>query len=277
MSGSCTCPAWIGKTDGPCLALHADPEPDPVEQATPADVRLKTGKKHGEKRPRSSLSQPTRRTAAFPANYVPKKTARRHRSKYLRRSIVAGYLRKVLLGLTPIQVDFDLAVAFFLQETAHLKLGAIPKSVNAVVADFSLLEPCTGRQDDIYECALEIQAAVEFYKLHPDTEKPFALRFPTLKKLHLLTIQRAKNPVLVGKDEAVILIDKKERVLALGIPPKVPPTLLSLPTDETKDEDLTPEEKEGAQEREEEDREKLGGEVRPLSLFCQCLNPQFSV
>lgn len=55
--------------------------------------------------------------------------------------MIAAYLHKVFEHVTPIVVDFDLAVTFFLQETSHLKLGAIPKSIDAILADFSLLAP----------------------------------------------------------------------------------------------------------------------------------------
>lgn len=185
---------------------------------------------------------PSRRTATLPPRFKPKTAARHHRSKYLRRRMVADYLRKVFRDVKPIQVDFDLAVAFFLQETSHLKLGRITKAVQKILKEFSLLGPCTGRQENLYFCAKEIRDDLDAYKANPSGPKPFALRVPTLKALHRLGKAREANPTLVGRDEAVILVDLKERTLAVGVPPKVAPTT--------------------SLEGEVENRDRLGGEVR---------------
>lgn len=167
---------------------------------------------------------PSRKTSLFPEKYRPLVAAHRHRSKYLRRSMVAAYLRKVFADAEVLKCDFDLAVAFFLQETRHLKLGPIPRSVKAVLDDFTILAPCTGQQDNILKCALEIHEAVLAYQANPGSEKPFALRFPTLKHLHNLAIERSRNAKVVGKDHAGILVDLHDRLLAVGVPPKVHPT-----------------------------------------------------
>jgi hypothetical protein len=50
---------------------------------------------------------------------------------------------------------------------------------------------------------------------------PFALRYPNLVSLNELAIQRSISPEVVGKDEAVVLIDLAGRVAAVGVPPKV--------------------------------------------------------
>lgn len=182
-----------------------------------------------------------------------------------------------------LKCDFDLAVAFFLQETKHLKLGPIPRSVRAILADFELLAPCTGRQDNILECAIEIDKAVQAYEANPASEKPFALRFPTLNHLHKLAIERSVKSKVVGKDKACILVDLQQRFLAIGVPPKVHPTK-GAPVATPAQPDLTglsgdppPEPDDpGAQEEEE----RLSGEVSPTVLqsysqgdpnLCSCL------
>lgn len=199
-----------------------DSPPTKNKSGSKKATKLDTGGKQG--RPKSTLSRQPR-TAEFPAHFKPKIAGHRHRSSYLRRSMVAAYLRKVFAEVKPMVVDFDLAVLFFLQETKHLKLGAIPRSVDAVLADFTILKPCNGRQDHIYTCALEIRKSIDAYIANPTFEKPFALRFPTLSSLDKLALMRSKNLVVVGKDEGVILIDLKGRVLVVGVPPRVKPTL----------------------------------------------------
>lgn len=155
-----------------------------------------------------------------PHHLKPDIPAHKFRSTYCRRSQVADYLHRVLKPIAPIKVDFDLAVAYFLQQTNHLKLGNIPASVNKIFDDFSILAPLTGRQDNLAYCARYIKRTIDVYSSDPKGIRPFALRYPNLRALNQLAIDRSVMPKIIGKDEAVILLDLADRPLAIGIPPK---------------------------------------------------------
>ncbi|KAH9811634.1 hypothetical protein DFH28DRAFT_1179180 [Melampsora americana] len=136
-------------------------------------------------------------------------------------SQVADYLNGIFQTADVIPVDFDLAVAYFLQQTDHLKLGNIPASVEKIAADYSILEPLTGRQGALKYCTHYIQTILSDYAAKPDGPCPFALRYPSLERLNLLAIERTKNPQIVGQDKAVVFVDVAKRVVAVGIPPKI--------------------------------------------------------
>lgn len=161
-----------------------------------------------------------RRIHFIPENLTPETTARQFRSIYRRRSQVADYLRRVLKAVVPIKVDFDLAVAYFLQQTNHLALGDIPNSVNTIISEFSLLAPQTGRQENLAACARYIKNSLDSYASKPEGTLPFALRYPNLRALNQLAIDRSASPEIIGKEEAVVLVDLANRPLAIGIPPK---------------------------------------------------------
>lgn len=171
-------------------------------------------------KPKAGAVKASRRTAYLSPDLLPKIEAHRFRSNYRRRCVIADFLRKSFEGIVPIVVDFDLAVAFFLQETHHLNLGAIPKSIDAVLEDFNKLRPLTARQHHIYICAREIRDSIDAYLTDKTSPKPFALRCRTLKALHKLAVERSENPVIVGEFEAVILVDLVGRTLIIGLPPK---------------------------------------------------------
>ncbi|EGG06444.1 uncharacterized protein MELLADRAFT_63427 [Melampsora larici-populina 98AG31] len=141
---------------------------------------------------------------------------------YCRRSQVAHHLHRVFTApsATQIRVDFDLAVAFFLQHTKHLNLGDIPFSIEKVLADFSILDPLTGRQANLRYCTVYIKHTLDAHAADPQSSKPFALRYPNLTSLNNLAIERSVAPKIVGKDGAVILLDVAGRVVAIGVPPK---------------------------------------------------------
>ncbi|EGF97528.1 uncharacterized protein MELLADRAFT_114265 [Melampsora larici-populina 98AG31] len=195
-----TMPSSNPKPSPPCKKVNA-PSPKPSK-----------GKRPGKK--------PKPRTHEIPQHLRPDIPAHTFRSKNRRRSIVAHYLHGVFENARVIHADFDMAVAFFLQQVHHLNLGDIPISVNTVLADFSVLEPLNGRQDSILLCAHHIRRTLDEYAACPRGPKPFALRFPNLTSLNQLAIERSISPEVVGKDEAVVLIDLAGRVAAVGIPPK---------------------------------------------------------
>lgn len=151
---------------------------------------------------------------------IPDIAAHQFPSEYRRQCQVADYLHRCFKNATPISVDFDLAVAYFLQQTNHLKLGNIPGSINLVLKDFSILPPLTGRQKCLFDCARYIKTTLDEHDKNPELPKPFALRYPNLEELNNLAIERSSSPIVVGKDEAIILLDLANRVLAVSVPPK---------------------------------------------------------
>ncbi|EGF97247.1 uncharacterized protein MELLADRAFT_70117 [Melampsora larici-populina 98AG31] len=190
------------------------PKPSPpCKKVNPARLKPSKAKRPGKK--------PKPRTHEIPNHLRPDIPAHQFRSKYRRRSMVAHYLHSVFEKARLIHVDFDMAVAYFLQQVHHLDLGDIPLSVNAVLDDFSILDPLNGRQDSILLCANHIKRTLDEYAACPAGLKPFALRFPNLTSLNNLAIERSISPEVVGKDEAIVLIDLAGRVAAVGIPPKV--------------------------------------------------------
>jgi hypothetical protein len=142
---------------------------------------------------------------------------------YRRRAQVAEYLNRVFKhkDCQVIHVDFDLAVAYFLQHTNHLKLGDIPISINKVLDDFSILEPLTGRQDSLLECAHHIHQTLVHHASSPGPTEPFALRYPNLGALNKLAIERTISPTIVGQKNAVVFVDLAGRVVAVSVPPKI--------------------------------------------------------
>lgn len=116
-------------------------------------------------------------------------------------------------------IDYDLAVAYFLEETDHLHIGPVPQSVNRILNDFEALRPLTGRQHDLRQCALHIKQTLVQYEVQPGYPKPFALRFPTLKSLKLLTSLRSQSLRPIDSQRAVILVDLAGRLLAILLPP----------------------------------------------------------
>lgn len=178
----------------------------------------KVKKRVRERKKRSSKN--SRRTSYISAELRPDIAAHHFRSTTTRRRVVAAYLAKCFSDVTPIIVDFDLAVCFFLQETAHLHIGPIPHSVNVILADFQKLGPLSGRQDHLYICAIEIHNSVSTYHNDTSTPKPFGLRYPTLNALYKLARDCLKDLSVVGEDKAVVLVDLVGRPLAVGVPPK---------------------------------------------------------
>lgn len=120
------------------------------------------------------------------------------------------------------KIDYDLAVASFLQETHHLNLPEIPISVDRVLLDFTILRPLTMTQEQLRDCAAHIRNIIDKYLENPDPDfEPFALRYPTLDALMAMASQRAACPRPLPSGVAVLLLDESNRMLALGIPPKV--------------------------------------------------------
>lgn len=118
------------------------------------------------------------------------------------------------------QIDYDIAVASFLQETHHLEMPQIPASVDLVLADFATLRPLTMTQEQLRVCAAHIRNTIDRY-LEFGGSKPFALRYPTLAALMALASERAACPTPLPSGVAVLLLDESKRMLALGVPPKV--------------------------------------------------------
>lgn len=154
-------------------------------------------------------------------------------SDEVRTRVVLNYLRQCLRAedIHIETIDYDLAVASFLQETAHLTLGPIPKSVDRVLSDFALLEPLTPSQEQLRTCASHIRDTIDNYLKSPRSATlPFALRYRTLPALKAMASRRAACPRPLPSGVAVLLRDEGGRMLALGIPPKtykVEPLFLS--------------------------------------------------
>ncbi|KAH9823457.1 hypothetical protein DFH28DRAFT_880350 [Melampsora americana] len=115
-----------------------------------------------------------------------------------RRSQVADFLHRTFRSpkVSQITVDFDLAVAYFLQHTHHLNLGDIPQSVEKVDADFSILPPLTGRQEALRQCTQHIKQTLARHAVHPGVQEPFALRYRNLDALNSLAVERTFSPTL---------------------------------------------------------------------------------
>lgn len=85
------------------------------------------------------------------------------------------YLRQTLCGIEPKVIDYNLGVAYFLEETNHLHLGPIPQSVDHILNNFDMLRPLTGRQNALHQCALHIKSTIAHHAGSAGDVKPFAL------------------------------------------------------------------------------------------------------
>ncbi|KAH9817742.1 hypothetical protein DFH28DRAFT_889483, partial [Melampsora americana] len=160
------------------------------------------------------------RTHKVPIHLRPDIPAHHFQSVYRRRTQVAEYLHRHFENPRIINVDFDLASAYFLQHTHHLNLGDIPFSIDKVFEDFSILEPLTGMQDALLTCVHHIKSTLDVHAANPESPLPFALQYPNLESLNNLAINRSVNPQIVGKGEAVVFVDLAGRVVAVSAQPK---------------------------------------------------------
>ncbi|EGF97736.1 uncharacterized protein MELLADRAFT_114115 [Melampsora larici-populina 98AG31] len=117
-------------------------------------------------------------------------------------------------------IDYDIAVAYFLEETDHLPIGCIPQSIDRILSDFETLPSITGRQDDLRTCALYIKSTILLYNENPGPIQPFALRYPTLKSLKKLISERSECLRPLPSNKAVVLVALAGRMLAMNLPPK---------------------------------------------------------
>ncbi|KAH9806921.1 hypothetical protein DFH28DRAFT_1090440 [Melampsora americana] len=167
-----------------------------------------------------SQAIPTKRTTHFPEQFKPEKPAHQFKNRYMINSRANQYVRQMLFEVKPQVVDFHLAVANFLFETSHLVLPDIPQSVEIVLKDFDILFPLVSCNHDILTCAHHIQTTINKYLASPSTTpKPFALRFPNIKALKNLIVERSKTPRALDSDKAIVLVDVVGRFLAMGLPP----------------------------------------------------------
>ncbi|EGG10349.1 uncharacterized protein MELLADRAFT_60536 [Melampsora larici-populina 98AG31] len=144
------------------------------------------------------------------------------------------YVRKSFRDSLVVTVDYDLAVARFLQETSHLPLGDIPQSVEFVLTQSRNEGQSTSLQHDVYVCARYIMKDLLAYNSNPGREKPFALRYPNLRALKALAMKNSASPRELPSDVPIILLDIAGRVLAVGLPPK------RTKSPETEDADVCP-------------------------------------
>ncbi|KAH9816568.1 hypothetical protein DFH28DRAFT_1125340 [Melampsora americana] len=112
---------------------------------------------------------------------------------------------------------------YFIQHTHVLNLGDIPSSVDTVFADFFILAPLTSCQENLHYCTHYIKQTIGHHAAHPGSPKPFALWYPNIIALNNLAIERSRSPIIVGKDQAVILRDVANQAVAAGVPPKESP------------------------------------------------------
>lgn len=159
----------------------------------------------------------------LPSYLLPEHAAEDFEEDEVRTRVVLHHLRSLLSAedMHVETIDFDLAVASFLQETDHLNLGDIPISVNRVLEDFRKLCPLTMTQDQLKTCASHIRHTIDTYLTAPNNNNvPFALRYPNLAALKEMASERAVCPRPLPSGVAVLLLDEARRMLALGIPPK---------------------------------------------------------
>ncbi|EGG02570.1 uncharacterized protein MELLADRAFT_66273 [Melampsora larici-populina 98AG31] len=161
--------------------------------------------------------------------FKPRKPGHEYPNNNMLSSVCDQYLRQMLANIKPETIDFDIAVSHFLHETSHLNLRDIPHSVDQVIFDFETLRPLVSRQDDVYTCALHIKSTIKHHRATPDSPLPFALRYPNLKSLQQLTINRSKAPRALPSDKAAVLVDLAGRLLVINLPPKYPAETLRTP------------------------------------------------
>ncbi|EGG01755.1 uncharacterized protein MELLADRAFT_110629 [Melampsora larici-populina 98AG31] len=163
-----------------------------------------------------------RRTEFVPAAYVPSKPAQDFTpaQMVIQRKMAFEYVQKSIRDGHVVSLDYDLAVARFLQETSHLNLGDIPHAVDLVLAGSERQGLSTSLQSDAYQCAKYIKKTLLAYESDPQQGKPFALRYPNLHALRARAMTNIASMRAMPSDIPVILLDIAGRVLAIGLPPK---------------------------------------------------------
>lgn len=152
--------------------------------------------------------------------FKPDKPGHKFENNYILSARVEHYIRQELRDITPEVIDYNLAVAFFLEETAHLRLPGIPQSVDRILEDFDLLRPLTSRQHDLWTCATHIKSTIDIHHSKPRTSLPFALRYPNITALKDLTAERSKCPKALPSGKAVVLVDLAGCLLVISLPRK---------------------------------------------------------
>ncbi|EGG09236.1 uncharacterized protein MELLADRAFT_104448 [Melampsora larici-populina 98AG31] len=163
-----------------------------------------------------------RRTEFVPAAYVPSKPAQDFTpaQMVIQRKMAFEYVQKSIRDGHVVSLDYDLAVARFLQETSHLNLGDIPHAVDLVLAGSERQGLSTSLQSGAYQCAKYIKKTLLAYESDPQQGKPFALRYPNLHALRARAMTNIASMRAMPSDVPVILLDIAGRVLAIGLPPK---------------------------------------------------------
>ncbi|KAH9807526.1 hypothetical protein DFH28DRAFT_1138971 [Melampsora americana] len=152
--------------------------------------------------------------------FKPNKAGHEYGDNCILSSIVDQYLRQMIRNAKEVVIDYDLAVAFFLDETSHMNLPDIPKSVDTIIHDYEILPAITSRQHDLLTCALHIRKIIESFLTEPGSDRPFALRYPNIKALNQLIKDRSKDPRALCSDKAVIVVDLAGRLLLINLPPR---------------------------------------------------------
>ncbi|EGG11559.1 uncharacterized protein MELLADRAFT_102585 [Melampsora larici-populina 98AG31] len=185
----------------------------------PSQKRDKTNNNHSKGPYDRPQNRKKSRTPHVDKKFKPKIPGHHYPNNYMRSSICDQYIRQSLHQITPEVIDYDIAVAYFLEETDHLPIGCIPQSVDKILFDLNNLRSVTGRQDDLRVCALHIKSTIDSYNLNPGHQKPFALRYPTLKALKILISERSKSLRALPSDKAVVLVDLAGQLLVMNLPP----------------------------------------------------------
>ncbi|KAH9816743.1 hypothetical protein DFH28DRAFT_1158378, partial [Melampsora americana] len=149
--------------------------------------------------------------------FKPNKAGHEYGDNCILSSIVDQYLRQMIRNAKEVVIDYDLAVAFFLDETSHMNLPDIPKSVNTIIHDYEILPAITSQQHDLLTCALHIRKIIESFLTEPGSDRPFALRYPNIKALNQLIKDRLKDPRALCSDKAVIVVDLAGRLLLINL------------------------------------------------------------
>ncbi|KAH9820228.1 hypothetical protein DFH28DRAFT_1093465 [Melampsora americana] len=123
--------------------------------------------------------------------FKPNKASHEYGDNCILSSIVDQYLRQMIRNAKEVVIDYNLAVAFFLDKTSHMNHPDIPKPVDTIIHDYEILPAITSRQHNLLTCALHIRKIIESFLTEPGADH-----------------------------KAVIVVDLAGRLLLINLPPR---------------------------------------------------------